>query len=131
MDAGTGLNGLKYNHLTHIPPQGEALLRLFDVYKVEVYGPLVRGERRKKEEFWLIKVHSEYGVKYHPRICLRLPAENDSATLNLTIKLAGENLKESPQTSIKINDRELEGLEKYFKKHEISPYRIGSEAMHF
>jgi hypothetical protein len=62
IEAGTGLEGLKYAHLTHIPVRGLARLRLFDVYRVRVYdyaGGL-------KDEFWLIKVHSEYGVTHIP-----------------------------------------------------------------
>jgi hypothetical protein len=61
---GRGLEGLELVHLTHVPVNGEAKLRLFDIYRVKVYERTNVGNRKLKDEFWLLKIHSEYGVTY-------------------------------------------------------------------
>jgi hypothetical protein len=118
IEAGTGLEGLKYAHLTHIPVRGLARLRLFDVYRVRVYdyaGGL-------KDEFWLIKVHSEYGVTHYPRICLKLPMSG-STELALNVTSTGENVRKSAQGEIEIASKDGECIVKYGgEEHRLREY---------
>ncbi len=93
ISSGRGLGNLEYAYLTHIPVKGRVRLRLFDIYNVKF----------ENNEFYLIKVHSEYGVKYYPRICLKLP-RNPKNTVNIDFKVVatGENVKKQAETTIKL-----------------------------
>ncbi len=91
VDVGAGLEGDKYNHVTHIPVGGNAKLAVFDVYRVKVI------ESEYEEEFYLVKVHSEYGCDIRPRICLKLPLRN-SVNVIFKIRIGGENLRETPES---------------------------------
>ena len=138
IDAGTGLDGLKYNHLTHIPVDGSSKLRLFDIYKVKVYGPSAPNKPSEiKDEFWLVKVHSEYGVDFYPRICLKLPIKgkgDDSTEIHFIIKLTGENMKEEARdrVMVKMKDDKCiikyheneDPLNEYFKNKNIKPLEL-------
>ncbi len=121
--AGKGLDGLEYRHLTHIPAGGSAEALLFDVYYVEA----------SKEEFWLVKVHSEYGDTYYPRICLRIPV-GEAANLRFVVKLAGENIRKVSHAKVTLSIRSdgeciVKGLGKqyflldYIKKGRIRPLK--------
>jgi len=88
---GEGLEGDKYNHVTHIPVRGNAKLAVFDIYRVKMV------ELKYEEEFYLIKVHSEYGCDIRPRICLKLPLRK-SVNVIFRIKIGGENLREMPES---------------------------------
>jgi len=91
--SGEGINNLPYKHVTHIPVQGSAKLVLFDIYRMD----------DGQEEFYLIKVHSEYGDIYHPRVCLKLPLRNPPKdTLIFNIDVSGENVRGRARTSLKI-----------------------------
>ena len=132
IDAGVGLDDLRYTHLTHIPVGGSSLLRLFDIYWIKLYKPRARDKpRRLEDEFWLIKVHSEYGTKYRPRICLRLPMKESGTELHFDIKLAGENVRDDVQDKVvlKLRDGDCEiehhgylySLRQYFREKEVKP----------
>jgi hypothetical protein len=117
IDAGTSPDDLRYVHLTHVPVGGSSLLRLFDVYRVKRYGLYVSGKKREiEEEFWLMKVHSEYGTERYPRICLRIPVKDTSSSLHFIIKLAGENLRRTPQCEIKVYGRDGDCIIEYMGK---------------
>jgi hypothetical protein len=130
---GRGLEGLELTHVTHVPVGGEAKLRLFDIYRVKVYDHTIAGSRILKDEFWLIKVHSEYGVTYYPRICLKLSATNPTELI-LNIKLAGENVRRNVKGEVKIrlkgseyvveHDKEEYLLSKYFDSNNIKPLEL-------
>ncbi len=91
--AGEGLDGLEYKHLTNIPVRGFARLVLFDLYKATKAG----------EEFYLLKVHSEYGTEQYPRICLKLPIGLKlGGELIFDIKVSGENVRGQARAQIKI-----------------------------
>ena len=98
INCGTGLDNLKYNHIIHIPVGGRVYLRLFDIYKIS----------RGTEEYYLIKVHSEYGTEYYPRVCLKLPVSGIKGTfiIRFEVTVAGENLKSSPRTEVRIESRD-------------------------
>ena len=93
ISSGKGRDNLEYAHLTHLPVKGRARLRLFDIYSVKY----------ENSEFYLIKIHSEYGVKYYPRICLKLP-KNPKNSINIDFKVVatGENVKKQAETTIKL-----------------------------
>ncbi len=102
---GEGMDGLKYCHVTNIPAKGSAKLLLFDVYDVI--------DEKNNEEFYLIKVHSEYGDELYPRICLKLPKNPNNVSSELTSKLStdgitfkirvtGDNVRKPAETEIKI-----------------------------
>ncbi len=141
ISAGVGLDGLRYSHLTHISVGGSSLLRLFDVYWAKLYGPRAHGEpRRLEDEFWLVKVHSEYGTEHYPRICLRLPIKGSNTKLCFVIKLAGENVREAVQDRVilKLRDRDcaieyhgmLYSLRQYFREEEVKPLELEPMPIH-
>ena len=88
---GEGLDGDKYNHVTHIPVGGNAKLAVFDMYRVKVIKP------EYEEKFYLIKVHSEYGCDIRPRICLKLSLQNPVNVI-FRIRIGGENIRETPES---------------------------------
>ena len=102
--AGFGLQKLPYCHVTNIPVGGEVKINLFDIYKYV--------DTSRNEKFYLIKVHSEYGVTEHPRACIKLPIDNETQISNVNIsfklRLAAENLKDFTSLSLEI---EKEGSE--------------------
>jgi hypothetical protein len=142
IEAGVGMQNLRYAHLIHIPVGGSSLLRLFDIYRVKVYGPHARGKPREvKGEFWLIKVHSEYGVHHHPKICLKLPIKGDYVDIHFIIRLAGENLRESMQTMVTVKLRNGEcvtewdegkplSLNEHFRDKDIKPLELKPKGFH-
>jgi len=137
VDVGVGLDNFRYRHVTHIPVGGSVLLRLFDVYLAEVYGPLPKGEL--KERFWLVKVHSEYGVDVYPRICLKLPFKSSTkpTTITFRIAIAGENLRKKVETEIKLVHKgedieikyrnERKSMRKLFEDERIGPLQLRSK----
>jgi len=96
--AGFGLQKLLYCHVTNIPVGGEVKINLFDIYKYV--------DTSRNEKFYLIKVHSEYGVTEHPRACIKLPIDNETQISNVKIsfklRLAAENLKDFNPLSLEI-----------------------------
>lgn len=128
--AGEGLDGDKYNHVTHIPVGGNAKLCLCDLYKAKV----VDKKENVNKEFYLIKVHSEYGVEVRPRICLKLPLENPpDFEIIFKVKVGGENVRkiiESPELRIRWQNRDEDyvlsygGNEKSWKLGDILGERI-------
>ncbi len=93
LEAGRGLDGFEYKHLTNIPVDGIAKLVLFDIYKATKAG----------EQFYLIKVHSEYGTEYYPRVCLKLPIRRGwNGELVFDIKVSGENVRKQAKAQVKI-----------------------------
>lgn len=106
---GEGSDGDKYNHVTHIPVGGNAKLCLCDLYKVV--------DEQENVEFYLIKVHSEYGVEVWPRICLKLPLESPpSFEIIFKVKVGGENVRniiESPELRIRWQNRDKDYVLSY------------------
>jgi len=115
--AGEGLDSLPYKHVTHIPVGGHVKLLLFDLYKVKLFD--YEGNKlMERERFFLVKVHSEYGEIYYPRICLKLPmAEKPNLrALSFRIVIAGENLRKIPSAELKIIATSRDYLLKYREK---------------
>ena len=140
INAGSGLNGIRYAHLTHIPLGGSSLLRLFDVYRAKLYGVSVHGEPQElKDEFWLVKIHSEYGVESYPRICLRIPVKRSNIELHLVIRVAGENVKEVVQDEVILKSENgdcivehhgrLHFLHRYFKAMNVKPLKMSHKIL--
>jgi len=100
INIGEGLEGDKYCHVTHIPIGGRAKLCLCDLYRVKYHD----------EEFYMIKVHSEYGVEVWPRVCLRLPLRNPpNFEIIFKVRVGGENVRnivKSPELRIGWLDKE-------------------------
>jgi len=95
LKAGEGLDNLPYKHLTNIPVNGIAKLVLFDIFKVE--------DIENYERFYLVKVHSEYGTEYYPRVCLKLPLNQKwKGELVFEVKASGENIRKQANAQIKI-----------------------------
>jgi len=95
LKAGEGLDNLPYKHLTNIPVNGIAKLILFDIFKIE--------DTENDERFYLIKVHSEYGTEYYPRVCLKLPLDHKwKGELVFEIKASGENIRKQANAQVKI-----------------------------
>jgi len=96
--AGFGLQKLPYCHVTNIPVGGEGKTNLFNIYKYV--------DTSRNEKFYLIKVHSEYGIIEHPRACIKLPINNETHISNVKIsfklRLAAENLKGFNPLSLEI-----------------------------
>jgi len=91
------MSGIKYRHITYIPAKGSAKLVIFDLFKVNLEN------NGKKEEFYLIKVHSEYGVGPYPRVCLKLLKDKPfKGEIVFKFVVAGDNTKEPAFTEVKI-----------------------------
>ncbi|MEM3516904.1 MAG: hypothetical protein QXL69_03600 [Candidatus Bathyarchaeia archaeon] len=87
--AGFGLDQLPYHHVAHIPVKGENKINLFDIYKYE--------------EFYLVKVHSEYGVYEYPRACIKLPITQEiKCEIKFKLIIAAENLRKSNILTVRI-----------------------------
>jgi len=68
---------------------------LFDIFKIE--------DTENDERFYLIKVHSEYGTEYYPRVCLKLPLDRRwKGELVFEIKASGENIRKQANAQVKI-----------------------------
>jgi hypothetical protein len=138
--AGTGLKGLKLCHLTHIPVGGEVKLRLFDIYRVKVHSSVATESHVVEDEFWLVKLHSEYGDTHYPRICLKLPI-SEPTELILVINIAGENVRKSLRGEVEIRlkegdhvlvfDKKECRLGEYFDHNNIRPLELQPRGMIF
>jgi len=96
INVGEGIDGIKYRHVTHIPAKGSAKLLLFDLYNAVL-------EERSEREFYLLKIHSEYGDRFYPRICLKLLKRNlfrDKIILKVTV--TGDNIREPAEAKLEI-----------------------------
>jgi len=94
ISVGKGLNGLEYHHLAYIPTNGSSKLLLFDLYRC------IKDDK----EFYLIKVHSEYGCDLYPRICLKLPLKQleEMDAIIFEVFATGENVREEARVSLRI-----------------------------
>ena len=107
IEAGKGLDDLPLRHLTHIPVGGTAKLLLFDIYRVEVVKMDKGGGKvvERLGEYYLLKVHSEYGDTYYPRVCIKLPVPPPCKDKQLLfeVTVTGENVREAVKTSVRIS----------------------------
>lgn len=105
---GEGMNNIPYCHLTFLPPKGSCKLLLFDVYKFEKENSL---------QYYLVKVHSEYGHVAYPRICLKLPLENPlKEKLVFKLTVGGTNVRKEAKCEVRIEYTREDYIVKYNSK---------------
>jgi len=92
--AGFGFDDIPYRHVTNLPVGGECKVNLFDIYKVS---------KASREGFYLIKLHSEYGICEYPRACMKLPIDRGSeAEIEFTLRVVAENIRGPASLKLKI-----------------------------
>lgn len=64
---------------------------------------------REDDTVYMVKVHSEYGDTFYPRICLRLsPNKPVISKLHFTIDVVGENIRSQATKTLFIEYDEVE-----------------------